>query len=251
MASFLDCCRFIPASNGAGSFVVASAVGGYQTPASANAVSGATYRYRAESADLTQWEVGFGVYTAATATLTRSTILFNSSGGTSAINFTAVPQVAVVVLAEDLLALVPGQIPGTATNDSAATGNVGEYVSATFSSLSLSNVTPINGTSISLTAGDWDVTGTISYSGPSGTVVLYADASVSSTTNTEGNVASFYGGGVGGMSYFTSVNASFSVEAPVTRFSLSATTTIYLVAKANFSVSTLSAAGTIRARRVR
>jgi hypothetical protein len=102
MASFLDCCRFIPASNGIGSFVVASAVGGYQTPASANAVNGAIYRYRAESADLTQWEVGYGVYTAATATLTRSTVLFNSSGGTSAINFTAVPQVAIVALAEDL-----------------------------------------------------------------------------------------------------------------------------------------------------
>jgi hypothetical protein len=102
MAFFLDCCRFIPASNGTGSFVVASAAGGYQTPASANAVNGATYRYRAESADLTQWEVGTGVYTAATATLTRSTILFNSSGGTSPINFTAVPQVAIVCLAEDV-----------------------------------------------------------------------------------------------------------------------------------------------------
>jgi hypothetical protein len=70
MAFFLDCCRFIPASNGTGSFVVASAAGGYQTPASANAVDGATYRYRAESADITQREVGTGVYTVSTVRLT-------------------------------------------------------------------------------------------------------------------------------------------------------------------------------------
>jgi hypothetical protein len=106
MASFLDVVRFNPVSSGTGSFVVSSAVNGYQTPASAGAVNGATYRYRAESADLTQWEVGFGVYTVGTTTLTRSTILFNSSGGTSAINFTLVPQVAIVALAEDLTALV-------------------------------------------------------------------------------------------------------------------------------------------------
>src|SRR5262252_6552427 len=30
------------------------------------AVDGGTYRYRAESADLVQWEIGTGVYTAAT-----------------------------------------------------------------------------------------------------------------------------------------------------------------------------------------
>lgn len=106
MASFLDVCRFTPVSSGTGSFVVSSAVQGYQTPAGANAVNGKTYRYRAESADLSQWEVGFGVYTVSTTTLTRATILFNSSGGTTAISFTAAPQVAVVALAEDLSAMV-------------------------------------------------------------------------------------------------------------------------------------------------
>lgn len=107
MASFLDVCRFTAASSGTGSFVVSSAVTGYQTPASANAVNGATYRYRAESADLSQWEVGFGVYTVSTTTLTRATVLFNSSGGTSAISFTSAPQVAVVALAEDLTLTQP------------------------------------------------------------------------------------------------------------------------------------------------
>lgn len=82
---------------------MSAAVTGYQTPASANAVDGAVYRYRAESTDLSQWEIGYGAYTVSSTTLARTTILFNSSGGASAINFSAAPQVAVVALAEDLV----------------------------------------------------------------------------------------------------------------------------------------------------
>jgi hypothetical protein len=103
MASFLDVCRFTAVSTGTVDFVVSSAVTGYQTPASAGAVSGAVYRYRAESADLSQWEVGYGAYTSGSTTLARTTVLFNSSGTTSKISFSAAPQVAVVALAEDLL----------------------------------------------------------------------------------------------------------------------------------------------------
>jgi hypothetical protein len=55
-----------------------------------------------------------------------------------------------------------GQLPGTATNDSAAAGDVGEYVSsviATGSATSFTTATAKNITSISPTAGDWDVQG--------------------------------------------------------------------------------------------
>lgn len=102
MQSFLDICRFRAVSAGTGSFVVSSAVQGYQTPASAGAVDGDTYRYRAENFDLSEWEVGYGTYSVATLTLARSTVLYNSSGTTSAINFTTRPQVAVVALARDI-----------------------------------------------------------------------------------------------------------------------------------------------------
>ncbi len=113
MASFVDVCRWRAASSGTGDFVVSSAISGYQTPASAHAVNGAIYKYRAESDDLSQWEVGYGAYTSGTTTLARTTILFNSSGGTSAINFTAAPQVAFVACAEDV-APVDGAIFGLA-----------------------------------------------------------------------------------------------------------------------------------------
>lgn len=105
MASLLNVARFTAVSSGTGDFVVSSAVTGYQTPASAAAVDGAQYHYRAESADLTQWEVGTGNYTAGSTTLARTTVLFNSSGTTSKINFSAAPQVAIVALKEDFAGL--------------------------------------------------------------------------------------------------------------------------------------------------
>lgn len=109
-SSFLDVCRFNPTAGGTTDWTFSSAVVGYQSPALAGALNGATFRYRAESADLAQWEVGTGVYNSGTGVLTRATVLYNSagtgagsgqSGAGSKINFSAVPQVAIVLLAED------------------------------------------------------------------------------------------------------------------------------------------------------
>jgi hypothetical protein len=102
VASFLDVCRFTPTLGGTTDWIYSSAVTGYQGPAAAGAVNGSVYRYRAESADLSQWENGFGAYNSGTTTFARTTVLFNSSGGTSKISFSTVPQVAIVALAEDL-----------------------------------------------------------------------------------------------------------------------------------------------------
>ena len=101
MAAFLDVCRFTPTAGGTTDWTVSAAVAGYQTPASANAVNGTVYRYRAESADLTQWEIGYGAYTVSGTVLARTTVLFNSAGTTAKINFSTVPQVAIVALGED------------------------------------------------------------------------------------------------------------------------------------------------------
>ena len=101
-SSLLDVCRFNPTAGGTTDWTYSSAVQGYQSPAAAGAVNGAQYSYRAESADLSQWEVGIGTYNTATGVLSRTTVLFNSAGTTAKINFTVAPQVAVVALAEDL-----------------------------------------------------------------------------------------------------------------------------------------------------
>jgi hypothetical protein len=101
-SSLLDVCRFNPTAGGTTDWTYSSAVQGYQSLSAAGAVNGATYSYRAESADLSQWEIGTGVYNSGTGVLTRAAVLFNSSGTTSKIDFSAAPQVAIVALAEDL-----------------------------------------------------------------------------------------------------------------------------------------------------
>jgi hypothetical protein len=103
MASFLNGVRFKPTTAGTDDFTVDEAVQGYQTPVNAGAIDGRTYRYRAESRDLLEWEIGTSVYTAATQTFTRS-VLF-SSNANAKVNFTRVPDVALVFLAEDALPL--------------------------------------------------------------------------------------------------------------------------------------------------
>jgi hypothetical protein len=103
MAAFLDGCRFNPAAGGTTDWTYSSAVTGYQSPAAANIVNGRLYKYRAESADLSQWEFGEGAYNTSTGVLARTTVLYNSSGTTSKISFSTIPQVAIVALKEDLL----------------------------------------------------------------------------------------------------------------------------------------------------
>ncbi len=122
--AFLDRCIFTATSSGTGDFVVSAAVTGYQTPASAGVTDGATYSYAAQSADLSQWEVGQGVYTVSTTTLARTTVLFNSSGTTAHISFSAAPQVMVTLLDEDVRTILTSD--GTffvATTGSDTTGN--------------------------------------------------------------------------------------------------------------------------------
>jgi hypothetical protein len=114
MTAFINVCRFTPTAGGTADWTYSSAVTGYQSPASAGIVNGGTYKYRAESSDLTQWELGQGTYNTGTGVLARTTVLYNSSGtGTGAgqsgagskISFSTTPQVAIVALAEDLPSL--------------------------------------------------------------------------------------------------------------------------------------------------
>lgn len=102
MAAYLDVCRFNPTSGGTTDWTYSSAVTGYQSPSAAGVVNGRAYKYRAESSDLSQWEVGEGTYNTGTGVLSRDTVLYNSSGTTSKINFSAAPQVAIVALKDDL-----------------------------------------------------------------------------------------------------------------------------------------------------
>lgn len=144
-----------------------------------------------------------------------------------------------------------GGIPvqGSNTNDSAASGDVGEFVSSTGSvSLAVSG-TVYNVASISLTPGDWDITAAVTYTPAATTSYTFRDHSISPVSATPVNSA--------GQWYLERISARvpgdiFGGESvgPL-RVSLTSTTTYYIVARAIFTVSTMSAQGIIRARRKR
>jgi hypothetical protein len=147
------------------------------------------------------------------------------------------------------------QLLGTNTNDNATAGNVGEYISSTIvsgSAAALTTGTPINVTSISLTAGDWDVWGA-NYFIPTNTTSITFYSTFLTTTS--GSTVTSSPGGFWEITQPAEVPASTSSFGGMTagpiRFSLSTTTTIFLVAQANFTASTLSVFGAIQARRVR
>ncbi len=146
-----------------------------------------------------------------------------------------------------------GQYPGESTTGSATAGNVGEYVTASIligTPTALTSGVSIDLTSIALTAGDWDVVGFTAYTGAAGTTLTFLSSSVSLVSATQDfspdrhNEQWFSGATV-----FATTSPYFSMGE--TRISVSGATTVYLIARANFGVSTCSAYGVIRARRVR
>jgi hypothetical protein len=141
-------------------------------------------------------------------------------------------------------------VKGTNTNDSASAGYVGEYLSSTVvlgSAVSLTNDTTANVTSISLTAGDWDVSGVVAFNPNAATTMTACRGAISTTSATVPTA--------GNEGYAWQANPGTGLPVAVAtgsaRVSLNATTTVYLVARSTFAVNTQSAYGTISARRVR
>lgn len=148
---------------------------------------------------------------------------------------------------------VVAKVKGTATNDNAAAGDSGEYVQAVVdsgSALALTTGVADNVASIPLTAGDWDVTILASFSGGPTTTVDRCLASVSLTSSTIDATLGRRTDAVGfGLTAFAYGWLSPNVG-PV-RLSLAAPATVYFVAHSTFAVSTCTAWGVIRARRIR
>jgi len=153
-----------------------------------------------------------------------------------------------------------GQLPGTSTNDSATAGNIGEKITSNVpnaSAVSLTTGVGANVTSISLTAGDWDVWGVV-FGKPAGTsTTSFAQAAVTTTSATIPSDASIttsltqvWMPNTSGTGVSTAGGSMNLPVAPIT-LSLSGTTTVFLVTAFTFGVSTYAAYGTLWARRVR
>ena len=143
----------------------------------------------------------------------------------------------------------------TTTNDDAAAGFIGEYSEAEVlnaSAVSLTTSTTANVTSLSLTAGDWDIWGSVCFKPGSSTSVTVMAGGVHTTSAT---LPVSPAKGAYFQQFITAkvqaASAGDHYPAGMRRLSLSATTTVYLVAYATFTVSTMGAYGILCARRRR
>jgi hypothetical protein len=138
-------------------------------------------------------------------------------------------------------------IVGTTAANNANAGAVGEFVRADqLTNVALTTAVNKNITTLSLTAGDWDVEGWVNFGFSTAGQIMCAALSTTSA-----NVpATPYDG----VNLFIATGQTVSAGTLPTgslRVSLAATTTVYLVAQAGFTGGTCAAQGTIRARRVR
>jgi hypothetical protein len=146
-------------------------------------------------------------------------------------------------------------IKGTIAADNAQAGSVGEFISSAVvvgSAVALTTATVANITSISLTAGDWDVWGSVCFTPTATTSITFMLGGITTTSasvplpSTGASFAVYQAAFVPG-------STAFAPTYPVgrVRISISSTTTVYLTAEAAFTVSTLGGCGFIGARRVR
>lgn len=230
------------------------------TPALGTPASGVATNLTGTASGLT---AGAATASAAVSSMATNTVVGNATAGTATSTNLAVPSCSGASNAliwttstgfgcntiSGGSVLVPGQLPGTATSDNATSGNVGEFITNTTNNTSLSSGTPINTTSVSLTAGDWDCTGITEFDAAATTNVTYLISGISSTSATPvylQSSAQFYSPGV----VDAGQNAKVLI-APTVRFSLASTTTIYLIGFSVFTVSTQTASGRLQCRRMR
>lgn len=142
-------------------------------------------------------------------------------------------------------------LKGTSTNNDPPAGYYGEYIEshvAFAGRITLTTTaTKYNLTSISLTAGDWDVSGIAQFYAATTSLITGTLAGISATSAVlpeEGYYSVF--------NNITGVAIGvYGVSVPPIRISLASTTTIYLVVMANFTSTSPNGYGKLSARRIR
>ena len=149
-----------------------------------------------------------------------------------------------------------GNIPGSISSSLATAGNIGEYTTANLgaaSALSLSTASVATTiASITLSAGDWDVAGVVTFFATNTTTVgKILSVGISNASNSLPNFTSgaIHQIGLGS----AGLTALQTTALPISgvQFISSAVQTAYLVAAVNFTNATVGGFGMISARRVR
>jgi len=175
------------------------------------------------------------------------TVLGNGVTGTGNIVLDTAPTVSSIAFSPTTQGIV-----GTTAGDDASASYVGEYIESVVTTpVTLTNITSVDITSISLSAGDWDVYSNVAFTSDVGCTIVYLSGWTSDVSATEPSQEYLAKVAYTGVGIVTAQPESGSLTSPFRRFSLSATTTIYLTAKCRFQTAALSASGVICARRVR
>jgi hypothetical protein len=135
---------------------------------------------------------------------------------------------------------------GVTDGGNAAAGQIGEYMSASPAALGLSTgVTGSQGV-LTLTAGDWDIGGTVVAGAGGGTTLTFFQAGFSATTafGSYGTQTMLQSGGATSFAY-----SVFTI--PTQRVNVTASQPIYMVVNIVFSGGTMTASANIWARRMR
>lgn len=117
------------------------------------------------------------------------------------------------------------------------------FSQASTTGTALTSGTTANATSINLSAGAWDISGTVVFNSASGTVIEQITAGVATVSATLGTPDTYQQ-----LPEALSGAAAFNLDAPITRVTLANAGTVYLVAQAIFTTSTMTADGYIKAR---
>lgn len=202
---------------------------------------------------------GGGVFAASLFTDNGTTGAYNGSGG---LNVGASPTVGICNVSSGILGINDGSttcansrdlqlrsLLGTTTNNAGAAGAVGETITSAIavgSATSLTTATAKNVTSVSLTAGDWQVSGNCNFAAASATVTGAAGGISTTTATLPVDGTEVYSG-----VQVTVLSENDSVTLPPKRISLSGTTSTFLICRATFSAGTVTAFGSITAWRMR
>jgi hypothetical protein len=135
-------------------------------------------------------------------------------------------------------------IAGVINGSNAAAGQVGEFITADrLTNLALTTNVTTNIVSVSLTAGDWDVSGNLYLSTSAGCSQFQV-----ATNPTQG---SSWSGFAEVAATGAAALAGGALATGTVRLSLTVTTTVWLTAQATFTSGTCNAQGTLNARRAR
>lgn len=137
---------------------------------------------------------------------------------------------------------LPGQIEtavkvGVVDGSDAVAGNIGEYMTATSGSVSLTNNVLANVVSLVLTAGDWDMSGNVQFTIGTGTHNYFGVGTASGLDTVI-------------QATFPTTVLSAGLNTATHRYNVTAATTVWVTAQAGFA-GTVSVVGSIRARRTR